>query len=98
MIHVVALIFSVLRNCPESNRQSRILIRGSHGPLHSSLCYITVSVAWMNTVLVIMYGDYANSVMRRQVQLNPSSFCSVALLCDHTECSLRWHRAHTLRV
>lgn len=53
---------------------------------------------WMNTVLVIMYGDYANSVMRRQVQLNPSSFCSVALLCDHTECSLRWHRAHTLRV
>jgi hypothetical protein len=53
------IIFPV-QKLPESNLHSRTLIRGSHGPHHSSLCYVTVSeiqskVSLSNHAVIYIY-------------------------------------------
>lgn len=54
---------------PESNGHSRILIRGSHGPLLLAYQFDSAQSKLTHTVLVFMYGDYASSVMRPKYSL-----------------------------
>lgn len=56
------------------NGHSRILIRGSHGPLLLASVMLlyqfdSAQSKLTHTVLVFMYGDYANSVMRPKYSL-----------------------------